>query len=331
MNRYLLTLLLALAPVTLLQAQDPATAGIAKPVRDTLVAPPGEEPEDPMDTLQIRFPLDTLPTQDKYVKIVLYDDYTWSYLDEGKPVIDTAGFFDGWNSEMIHAFRGLPLDSLPEEIDICLCDSLHPYCAPITGRISSGFKFRRTREHQGIDIPLHVGDTIRAAFDGVVRYTGTTRHTGGYGNLVIIRHPNGLETYYGHLSRILVATDEPVKAGEVIGLGGSSGRSTGPHLHFETRYMGKPFDPQRVMDFSTGQVRDSILTLKKHYFSVRSHYGQTDEESKSMSEAAYHRVRKGDTLGGIARKYGTTVNRLCKLNGISSKKILRIGESIRVR
>ena len=300
--------------------------GAAKPVADTLLAEPS-----PMDTLQDRFALDTLPTRDKYVKIVVYDDYTWCYIDEGRPVIDTTGFYDGWNSEMIHAFRGTPLDSLPDEIDICLTDSLHGYCAPITGRISSGFKFRRTREHQGIDIPLSVGDTIRAAFDGIVRYTGVTKKTGGYGNLVIIRHPNGLETYYGHLSRILVAIDEPVKAGEVIGLGGSTGRSTGPHLHFETRYYGKPFDPERIMDFSTGEVRDSILTLKKHYFSIYSHYGQTDNQSKHAAGAVYYKVRKGDNLGKIARRHGTTVNNICKLNRISSRKTLRVGQRLRVK
>lgn len=273
-----------------------------------------------------------IDTGDKYVKIQLFDDYTWEYLSLDRPKIDSTALFDKyWDTSILHAYKGYPLDSIPAEVDLLLADETHHFCSPITGRIISGYKFRHSREHQGIDVPLHVGDTIRAAFDGVVRYVDVTRNTGGYGNLVIIRHPNGLETYYGHLSAILCNSGETVSAGEVIGLGGSTGRSTGPHLHFETRYLGQTFDPERVVDFENGALRDSLFTLKKHYFNIRSHYGQTDDESKAESEALYYKIRKGDTLGGIAAKYGTTVSKLCKLNGISSKKVLSIGHTLRVR
>ncbi len=276
-------------------------------------------------------PLDTLDTDDKFVKIVLFENHTWDYIELGKPVIDTAGFYDGWTNDVIHAFKGHNVQELPEEIDLRLVDSLNPFCAPIMGKVRSEYKFRRTREHKGIDVPLHTGDTVRAAFNGIVRYIGGVRQTGGYGNLVIVRHPNGLETYYGHLSKILVGENEMVKAGEILGLGGSTGRSTGPHLHFETRYMGHAFDPARIVDFETGQVRDSVVTLKKHYFSIYSHYGQTDEESKAASGRIVYTVRKGDTLGAIARKNNTTVSNICKLNKIKSSKTLRIGERLIVR
>ena len=276
-------------------------------------------------------PMDTVPTADKYVKIVLFTNHTWSYIDEGRPVIDTAGFYEGWNTSVLHAFKELNPKDLPEEVDVRLVDEDNPFCAPITGKVRSGYSFRRTREHKGIDVPLQTGDTVRAAFNGIVRYTGPTSKTGGYGNLVIIRHANGLETYYGHLSKILVDPEEVVKAGEIIGLGGSTGRSTGPHLHFETRYKGQPFDPARVVDFETGTVRDSILTLKNHYFSIYSHYGQTDEESKAAAGRIVHTIKSGDTLGALAKRYGTTVTKICQLNGISSKKILRVGERIIVR
>ena len=148
---------------------------------------------------------------------------------------------------------------------------------------------------------------------------------------MVIRHSNGLETYYGHLSKTLCEPNEAVKAGDVIGLGGSTGRSTGPHLHFETRYKGQTFDSERVIDFETGALRDSVLTLKKHYYSIYSHYGQTEEESQAASDRIVHTIRSGDTLSGLARKYGTTVSAICKLNNISANKTLRIGEHIIVR
>ena len=159
----------------------------------------------------------------------------------------------------------------------------------------------------------------------------TSRYTGGYGNLVVIRHANGLETYYGHLQKHNVKENDIVKAGEVIGFGGNTGRSTGPHLHFETRFQGQAFDPQRVFNFETGELRDSILTLKKHYFSIYSHYGMTDQESIEASKRKIHVIRSGDTLGGLAARYGTTVKKICQLNGFSSRKILRVGQRIIVR
>ena len=282
-------------------------------------------------TLMLVRPMDTLDTPDKYVKIVLFDDHTWDYIELERPDIDTTGLFEDWDIESIHSFRDVKLSDLPEEVDLLLADSVHHFVAPITGRRSSTFKYRKGRAHNGVDIPLRVGDTIRSPFDGVVRYVGGGKATGGYGNLVVVRHPNGLETYYGHLSQRLVVENDIVAAGEPIGLGGSTGRSTGPHLHFETRYMGKPFDPERVVNFDDGTLRDTLLTLKRHYFNVGSHYGMTDKQSKAASQAQYYKVKKGDTLGKIAQKHGTTVNALCKLNGISSKKVLRIGQSIRVR
>ncbi|MDD2595895.1 MAG: M23 family metallopeptidase [Bacteroidales bacterium] len=275
--------------------------------------------------------IDTVNTSDKFTKILIYDNHTWEYFDLGRPVIDTADFYEYWSTDIIHAYKGVPLSELPDEIDLRLVDSTNSFCPPITGRVRSGYKFRRTREHKGLDIPLNMGDTIRAAFDGVVRVAEFSRNTGGYGNLVVIRHPNGLETYYGHLSKYIVDTSEIVKAGEIIGYGGNTGRSTGPHLHFETRYMGQPFDPERLIDFETGTLRDTIVTLQKHYFSIYSHYGQTDEESKAASDRIVHTIRSGDTLGSLAVKYGTTVSNICKLNGIKSTKLLRIGQRLIVR
>ena len=276
-------------------------------------------------------PVDTLATGDKFTNIILFEDFTWKFLDLGKPVFDEEKMYEGWNTSSIHAFKEIPLEDLPEQAIVPLADSLVQACVPIANKVRSRYSFRRVREHRGTDIALSTGDSIRSAFDGVVRVKEVTRNTGGYGNLLVIRHTNGLETYYGHLSRFLVDTGEIVKAGEVIGLGGNTGRSTGPHLHFETRYMGKAFDPERVFDFEQGTVRDSVLVLKKHYFSIYSHYGQADEESLAASQRIIHTIRSGDTLGALAIKYGTTVSQLCRWNGITSKTTLRIGRRLIVR
>ncbi len=275
--------------------------------------------------------IDTVNTNDKYKKIVLFEDYTWKYIELERPNISDEDFQDAWEQEQIHAYTDVTLASLPSEVDLLLTDSLHGWACPIKGHVTSGWKFRRHRDHKGTDIALTTGDTIRAAFDGKVRVVREVADAGGYGNLIVVRHTNGLETYYAHLSKHLVEENELVKAGEVIGLGGSTGRSTGPHLHFEVRYMGKPFDAERIFDFPNGQLRDTLFTLKKHYFNIYSHYGQTDKESSQTTERVVHIIRSGDTLGALARKYHTTVARLCKLNGISANKTLRLGQRIVVR
>ena len=311
-------------PFLTLRAQNEVTAANAAEV---VAEPDTVEPQLLVPAVAI----DTLDTEDKYMKIVIYENFTWAYFDLGHPSIDTAGFYEGWDPEKIHAFKNIPVDSLPAEIDLRLVDSLHPFCAPLVGPVRSSFRFRGRRPHNGVDLPLQIGDTVRAAFDGVVRYSGKGKETGGYGGLVIIRHDNGLETYYAHLSKRLAFSGDLIKAGEPLGLGGSTGHSTGPHLHFETRYMGKAFDPERIVDFRNGTIRDSLITLKRHYFNVYSHYGMTDEESKAASGRIIYVVRKGDNLGRIAAKYGTTVSAICKLNKMSSKSLIKPGQRLIVR
>ena len=313
MKRTLTIIAAALGLTFSLHAQDPETNSMELSENDVYI-------------------MDTLNTQDKFIKILLYSNHTWQYFDIGRPVIDTANFFEGWTPEgQLHAYKDVKLSDLPEEFDLKLSDSQNPYCIPYQTKVYSPYRFRKSRPHKGVDLSLNTGDTIRAAFNGVVRYSSGGAATGGYGNLVIIRHTNGLETYYGHLSKRLVQADEVVKAGEAIGLGGSTGRSTGPHLHFETRYMGQTFDPERIFDFENGALRDTIMTFKRHYFSIYSHYGQTESESKAAAGRVIHVVKKGDTLSSIARKYGTTVSNICKLSNISAKSTLRIGQRVVVR
>lgn len=275
--------------------------------------------------------LDTLDTDDKYVKLVLYADKTWEYVELDRPRLDEDQFEEYWDNEAIHAYKHIDTDIIPDDITLALVDSAGHFCPPIVGPVRSRYCFRRRRPHKGTDIPLKVGDPVRAAFDGKVRVVKKTRQTGGYGNLVVVRHSNGLETYYGHLSKHAVQENDVVRAGDIIGYGGNTGRSTGPHLHFEVRFMGQAFDPERIIDFENGKLRTNEFTVCKHYFSIYSHYGQTDEESIAAAKRKIHVIRSGDTLGGLAARYGTTVTNICRLNGFSSRKILRIGERVIVR
>lgn len=286
----------------------------------------------------IPVPFDTLDTENKFRKIVLFDNGSWVYYDLDMPILPDTLDSDHWDTECVHTYRDIAMADIPDEVDLMLVDSTHGFCIPHPGKVVSTYKWRKRRPHKGVDIDLNKGDAVYAAFDGVVRVALPSRMTGGYGNVVVIRHANGLETYYGHLSKHLVKSGDVVRAGEMIGYGGSTGRSTGPHLHFETRYMGLAFDPERIFDFVNGTLRSNVFTWKKHYTNIKSHYGQTDNESvaaakksSQQSGAVYYRVKKGDTLSKIAKNNGTTVNKLCKLNGIKETKVLQIGQKLKVR
>lgn len=283
--------------------------------------------------------VDTLPTGNDAVSIVLYNDNTWRYVRNRAAEKDLTLFTKYWSHDNVVPYREVPLDSLPKTIDIELVDSLHRYHYPITGRVTSRYGVRHYRPHNGIDIALKIGDPIYATFDGKVRMA---KVCGGYGKLVVIRHDNGLETYYGHLSKIMVEPDQYVTAGQVIALGGNTGRSTGPHLHFEFRYYGQSFDPERLIDFSTGDLSRDIFILRKTYFSIFSKNSQNfedeiaEEEAIKKAEAAaraqqYHTIRRGDTLSGLAVKYHTSIGKICQLNGISKNKTLQVGKRLRVR
>ena len=296
-------------------------------------------PVKPVRTLGKVAVIDTLPTVNSALSIVLFNDNTWRYILAEDYKNDPEVFNNHWDTTNIHAYRDIELDSLPEATAIRLVDSLESYHYPYIGRITSRYGPRRGRAHQGLDIGLKTGDPIYATFDGKVHLS---KAAGDYGNLVIIRHNNGLETYYAHLSQRDVEVGDWVVAGQQIGLGGSTGRSTGPHLHYEVRYKGQSFDPERLIDFSNGNLRRDELLLKRRHFSIYSKYEQDfgDEEEVAKQEEAerkaaaavqYHTVRSGDTLGAIARKYGTSVSRICQLSGIKSTSILRIGQKLRVR
>ncbi|MDR1724970.1 MAG: peptidoglycan DD-metalloendopeptidase family protein [Bacteroidales bacterium] len=219
-------------------------------------------------------------------------------------------------------------------IPLKLINKNEKYVCPKENILTSHFGPRRRGWHYGVDIALHVGDPIKAMFNGTVRVTKASRQSGGYGNLVVIRHDNGLETYYGHLSRIDVESGQKVKAGDVIGLGGSTGRSSGPHLHLEIRYLGAALNPEDVIDFSTYQLKNETLEITKSSFrntSIRTRSNLAHNSSaKSTHAGKYYTVKKGDTLTTIAKRNGTTVKKLMTLNGFKGNSIKQ-GQQIKVK
>jgi LysM repeat protein len=249
--------------------------------------------------------IDTLNTSEPSVKIVLYSDYTWKYVKDSSQILSSELFTSNWSSAVPNPYRK-SLDSFPDEVRIWVVDTLNQYhypCAP--GKIYSGFGYRHRHNHQGVDLPLKYGDPVYAAFDGKVRMS---KYYHGYGNLVIIRHTNGLETFYAHLSKRLVAEGDCVRAGQVIGQGGATGRASGVHLHFETRYNGFAFDPQWLVDCNTGMLRHRLLVLNKKYLSPRSNYDQDFNDENAMSDKEAESVVSMPDDGSSDTQAAPTVN-----------------------
>ena len=295
---------------------------------------------EPVEKLKSPIVVDTIATDNKALSVILFNDNTWRYIQTDKIEQDSTAFSAYWDTENVPAYRSLDLASLPTSVAINLVDSIGSYRYPHLGRITSRYGIRHRRNHNGIDIALSVGATICSAFDGKVRFSKSTDT--GYGTLIIVRHDNGIETYHGHLSQRLVEEGDRVVAGQPIGLGGNSGRSTGPHLHFECRYCGQSFDPERLFDFKTGKLRRDKFLLKKSYFSIYSKYSQDfnaeeernaaeKKETAASAERRYYKVRSGDNLSVIAKRNHTSVSALCRLNGIKPTTILQIGKVLRVK
>lgn len=227
-------------------------------------------------------------------------------------------YYDDWNIEKPnpYKFSDEELDSvivlkLRDSIDFC--DYVHPHLGPVT----SQFGWRYGRAHKGIDVDLEVWDPVHSAFAGQVR---VAKYYGGYGRVVVVRHYNGLETLYAHLHRFKVSAGDYVEAGDVIGLGGSSGRSTGSHLHFEVRFKGVPVNPENLICFQRGQLIGDTLELCKapHWYAART------------SNTTIHKVEKGEYLHKIATRYGVTIEHICELNGIRRNTTLRVGQRLKI-
>lgn len=254
-----------------------------------------------------------------------------------------AQLYNEWDNRYAHRQTALP-DSF--KID------LRHFCMPTPSRvITSNFGTRWGRQHKGLDIKVYIGDTIRAAFSGKVRIVRYEAR--GYGNYIVIRHGNGLETIYGHLSKQLVSENQEVRAGDVIGLGGNTGRSTGSHLHFETRLCGVALNPALLFDFRAQDVTGDYYTFRNNSYQresteatrLRGKIGnggytpdqvrggvasrREDVEAFNTVQVQYHKVQAGETLNSIARKRGVTVEQICRLSHISKSTKIKPGSILR--
>ena len=222
-----------------------------------------------------------------------------------------------WDNVNIHAYD-FTYDELEDTVEVVMQREDCDYNMPFQGRVTSNFGERGHKYHYGIDIKLYKGDPVKTAFEGVVRIAQYSRT---YGNVVVVRHNNGLETLYAHLSARKVREGEHVEAGDVIGLGGNTGRSTGSHLHFECRFKGEPIDPNAIINWETGELVVDTLQLNQAHF----------EYLKAARAKKYYTIRSGDTLSGIARKNGISLSTICRLNGINRNSTIYAGRRIRVR
>ena len=257
-----------------------------------------------------------------FEELASIDDFFHKELLEYESLMFPADELYGssWDTTWVNPFRSKEI-AYPDSFFIDCTTFVLPIDVQI--KVTSQFGIRNRRMHNGIDLKVQTGDTIRSAFSGKIRLKGYERR--GYGYYLVIRHPNGLETVYGHLSAFLVSENEIVKAGQPIGLGGNTGRSTGSHLHFETRFLGQALNPSHIIDFQNGGVPHN-----DQYVLYKGNLGKNTNIYTSTSERiVYHRVQKGETLSKIALQYKTTVAELCRLNGLTARSTLRIGQSIR--
>lgn len=320
---------------------------------------------------------------------------------EGEDDVFASDFYGDFDTTAVHSEKFDVLSFNDSVLIVLNGDALGEYVHPVQGPPTSKFAFRKYRYHLGVDVNLETGDSVVSCFAGKVRIA---QYSKTYGNLVVVRHPNGIETYYAHLSKLYVNPGQEVKAGECVGLGGNTGHSHGSHLHFETRFKGQPFDPSMIIDFDNKCLRGDTYYLSKSNFKYLAevhkvkHYSKKKKktwytyynaggpeyataaakenmnsvpdpqpasgivppaptndpvdpnapkpevkpevvkvqpkaktEVKPKSASTYYTVKKGDTLGAIAARNGTTVDKLCKLNNIKSTSILKIGQKIKVK
>ena len=264
-------------------------------------------------------------------------------------------YYKSWDTLFVRRYSEVPPITDQAIILPLFNENSTGFVMPAEGTFLSPFGSRGRRVHSGVDIKLEAGDPVGVAFDGVVRMA---RKYSGYGNCVVVRHFNGLETLYGHLSKIKVKVNQQVKAGDIIGLGGRTGRASCNHLHFETRFQGKAFNPKELINFDSYSLLSDTFAVTKTTYGLSRDYLPTTTSSelvtdiesengnpkvelankaksaksaKSSKSKKYHTIKSGDTLSAVSRKYGVSVKQLCSINGIKASKTLQLGTKLRVK
>jgi murein DD-endopeptidase MepM/ murein hydrolase activator NlpD len=244
--------------------------------------------------------------------------------------IPAYDLYCNWDTKNLFAVKDAT-SQLETSKKFTLCYESCDFTYPAAGNITSSFGPRWGRMHFGLDIDLETGDNVMAAFEGMVRIS---QYHASYGNVVVIRHANGLETLYAHLSQRKVKPGDRVESGAIVGLGGNTGRSYGSHLHFEIRFMGEAIDPNLVVDPGKHCLRDWEFALDKKHFDYTK-TAPVDPKAiaarKATTAKKYHTVKKGETLSSISRAHGTTVDVMCKLNSIKKSSKLKLGQKIRYK
>lgn len=278
-----------------------------------------------------------LAAQERYAANISYDRrhaaldsvILQELIEEEEEVGDVyEGLYEKWSDTKVNPY-GIDLKTLKDSFAISCVD----YYPPCLGHVTSLFGPRRRRFHNGTDLKVQVGDTIRASFSGKVRIRQYNR--GGFGYFLVLRHEDGLETVYAHLSRFLVVPNQEINAGDPIALGGNTGRSTGSHLHFEVRILGNPINPAKMFSFTDYMpLKDTYYVVKDNTFEERLRYSGVytghSSTSKDYSSVSYYTVRKGDALGKIATRNGISITKLCKLNNIRKSSLIRPGQHLRL-
>lgn len=312
-----------------------------------------------------RVAIDTFKTATPGTSIILYSNNTWRYLrTDTLRLSKHKAFKENWDTTQVFAYK-VDYTIIPSIVELNLIDSLSQFHTPLKGKVISAYGRRGRSNHNGVDVPAPKGTPVYATFNGKVRYA--KYNTGGYGYLVIIRHTNGLESWHGHFSRLNVEPNDYVKAGDIIGYVGNTGRSRGNHLHYELRYRDQTFDPEFVVDFSTNELRYKVFALEKKYFDIHSHASEILQDAEddyvlagsllvdsadsvaihaamnagakkgastatiSQSNAVYHTVKSGDILGRIALKYGVSIDQICRLNNMKRTETLKLGRKLRIK
>lgn len=279
----------------------------------------------PKDTLKIKVPLDVKKgNSTNEIIIPLVNDSTNS--------IDITAEY--WDNKTINPYKDITT-TFP--IKITFTDST--YTSPIKKEkvITSRYGWRRGRAHRGIDIDLITGDSVVAMLDGIVR---VAKYDSGLGRCVIIRHDNGLETIYGHLSRYVVKANDTIKRGQLIGKGGNTGNSRGSHLHLIAMYKGEYIHPEYLFDFSeANKIRAKELWVTREWTRAGFHSAYRKSKLKLMTsekeaiaslvkQSKIYLVKPGDTLSRIARRNNTSIASICKTNYIRRSSILRVGQKL---